>query len=172
MARLGRTGGTPDYRDLLACEFPHDPRAEAKGVSRRSALKLMAASAALGGLDGLHQAAHGENRPLRAAAAGGFCPRQTPLLCHRHAHGGIRHRLAGGKPHGPAHKGGRKSQPPRQPGRRQCVRAGFRADAFTIRTAPRWWFTAAALGTGARSSPRWTKIAPSSSSERVRGCAF
>ena len=47
---LEELAGTPDYRDFLACEFPHDPRAEEKGVSRRSALKLMAASAALAGL--------------------------------------------------------------------------------------------------------------------------
>jgi MoCo/4Fe-4S cofactor protein with predicted Tat translocation signal len=47
---LEELAGTPEYRDFLACEFPHDPRAEAKGVSRRSALKLMAASAALAGL--------------------------------------------------------------------------------------------------------------------------
>ena len=47
---LDQLAGTPDYRDFVASEFPHDPRAEAKGVSRRSALKLMAASAALGGL--------------------------------------------------------------------------------------------------------------------------
>ncbi|MGO8815778.1 MAG: TAT-variant-translocated molybdopterin oxidoreductase [Terriglobia bacterium] len=47
---LDQLAGTPDYRDYVASEFPHDPRAEAKGVSRRSALKLMAASAALGGL--------------------------------------------------------------------------------------------------------------------------
>jgi len=47
---LGELAGTPEYRDFLECEFPHDPRAEAKGVSRRSALKLMGASAALAGL--------------------------------------------------------------------------------------------------------------------------
>ena len=47
---LDELAGTPEYRDFLACEFPHDPRADAKGVSRRSALKLMAASAALAGL--------------------------------------------------------------------------------------------------------------------------
>ena len=47
---LEELAGTPEYRDFLACEFPHDPRAEAKGVSRRSALKLMGASAALAGL--------------------------------------------------------------------------------------------------------------------------
>ncbi|MGA2985258.1 MAG: TAT-variant-translocated molybdopterin oxidoreductase [Terriglobia bacterium] len=49
---LDELAGTPEYRDFLECEFPHDPRAEAKGVSRRSALKLMAASAALAGLTG------------------------------------------------------------------------------------------------------------------------
>ena len=47
---LEELAGTPEYRDFLECEFPHDPRAEAKGVSRRSALKLMGASAALAGL--------------------------------------------------------------------------------------------------------------------------
>ena len=47
---LEELAGTPGYRDFLACEFPHDPRADAKGVSRRSALKLMAASAAFAGL--------------------------------------------------------------------------------------------------------------------------
>ena len=47
---LEELAGTPEYRDFLACEFPHNPRAEAKGLSRRSALKLMAASAALAGL--------------------------------------------------------------------------------------------------------------------------
>ena len=47
---LEELADTPEYRDFLACEFPHDPRAEAKGVSRRSALKLMGASAALAGL--------------------------------------------------------------------------------------------------------------------------
>ena len=47
---LDELAGTPEYQDFLACEFPHDPRADARGVSRRSALKLMGASAALAGL--------------------------------------------------------------------------------------------------------------------------
>ena len=47
---LEELAGTPEYRDYVECEFPHDPRAETKGVSRRSALKLMGASAALAGL--------------------------------------------------------------------------------------------------------------------------
>jgi molybdopterin-containing oxidoreductase family iron-sulfur binding subunit len=47
---LGELAGTPEYKDFLACEFPHDPRADAQGLSRRSALKLMGASAALAGL--------------------------------------------------------------------------------------------------------------------------
>jgi molybdopterin-containing oxidoreductase family iron-sulfur binding subunit len=75
---LGELAGTPEYRDYLACEFPHDPRVAESGVhngsgngnpetgnsgnrqstignrqfevSRRSALKLMGASAALAGL--------------------------------------------------------------------------------------------------------------------------
>jgi molybdopterin-containing oxidoreductase family iron-sulfur binding subunit len=47
---LEELAGTPEYRDFLECEFPHDPRADTKGVSRRSALKLMGASAALAGL--------------------------------------------------------------------------------------------------------------------------
>jgi molybdopterin-containing oxidoreductase family iron-sulfur binding subunit len=47
---LEELAGSPEYRDFLECEFPHDPRSEAKGVSRRSALKLMGASAALAGL--------------------------------------------------------------------------------------------------------------------------
>ncbi len=41
---------TPEYRDFAECEFPHDPRADSQGVSRRNALKLMGASAALAGL--------------------------------------------------------------------------------------------------------------------------
>ncbi len=47
---LEELAGTPEYRDFVECEFPHDPRAEAKGVNRRDALKLMGASAALAGL--------------------------------------------------------------------------------------------------------------------------
>ncbi len=47
---LEELAGTPEYREFLECEFPHDPRADAMGVSRRSALKLMGASAALAGL--------------------------------------------------------------------------------------------------------------------------
>ncbi|MDR3675917.1 MAG: TAT-variant-translocated molybdopterin oxidoreductase [Acidobacteriota bacterium] len=47
---LEELAGTADYRDYLATEFPHDPRADRQGVSRRSALKLMGASAALAGL--------------------------------------------------------------------------------------------------------------------------
>jgi molybdopterin-containing oxidoreductase family iron-sulfur binding subunit len=47
---LEELAGTPEYRDFLECEFPHDPRAEKAGVSRRSMLKLMGASAALAGL--------------------------------------------------------------------------------------------------------------------------
>ncbi len=47
---LEELAGTPEYRDFLECEFPHDPRAEKSGVSRRSMLKLMGASAALAGL--------------------------------------------------------------------------------------------------------------------------
>jgi molybdopterin-containing oxidoreductase family iron-sulfur binding subunit len=75
---LEELAGTPEYRDYLACEFPHDPRVAESGVhngsgngnpetgnpgnrqspignrqfeiSRRNALKLMGASAALAGL--------------------------------------------------------------------------------------------------------------------------
>jgi len=47
---LDELAGTPDYRDFLATEFPHDPRADKQGVSRRNMLKLMGASAALAGL--------------------------------------------------------------------------------------------------------------------------
>jgi molybdopterin-containing oxidoreductase family iron-sulfur binding subunit len=47
---LEELAGTPEYRDFLECEFPYDPRQDEKGVSRRDALKLMAASAALAGL--------------------------------------------------------------------------------------------------------------------------
>ena len=47
---LEELAGTPEYRDFLECEFPHDPRADQQGVSRRSMLKLMGASAALAGL--------------------------------------------------------------------------------------------------------------------------
>src|SRR5271165_7158953 len=47
---LQQLAGTPEYRDYVESEFPHDPRADTKGVSRRSALKLMGASAALAGL--------------------------------------------------------------------------------------------------------------------------
>ncbi len=47
---LEELAGTPDYRDFLATEFPHDPRADQQGVSRRNMLKLMGASAALAGL--------------------------------------------------------------------------------------------------------------------------
>jgi len=47
---LDELAGTTEYRDFLECEFPHDPRVDQKGVSRRSMLKLMGASAALAGL--------------------------------------------------------------------------------------------------------------------------
>ena len=47
---LEELAGTPEYRNFLQCEFPHDPRQDEKGVSRRDALKWMAASAALAGL--------------------------------------------------------------------------------------------------------------------------
>jgi len=47
---LEELASTREYRDFLECEFPHDPRADTHGVSRRSALKLMGASAALAGL--------------------------------------------------------------------------------------------------------------------------
>ncbi len=47
---LEELAGTPDYRDFLATEFPHDPRADKQGVSRRDVLKLMGASAAMAGL--------------------------------------------------------------------------------------------------------------------------
>ncbi len=40
---------TPEYREFLEKEFPHDP-AQEDGVPRRDVLKLMAASAALAGL--------------------------------------------------------------------------------------------------------------------------
>jgi len=60
-ARLSARGGrpfwqsleeladTPEYREFLENEFPHDPAKE-KGVPRRDVLKYMAASAALAGL--------------------------------------------------------------------------------------------------------------------------
>jgi molybdopterin-containing oxidoreductase family iron-sulfur binding subunit len=47
---LEELAGTPEYRDFLESEFPHDPRADRQGVSRRNMLKLMGASAALAGL--------------------------------------------------------------------------------------------------------------------------
>ena len=47
---LEELAGTDEYRDFLATEFPHDPRADKLGVSRRNMLKLMGASAALAGL--------------------------------------------------------------------------------------------------------------------------
>jgi molybdopterin-containing oxidoreductase family iron-sulfur binding subunit len=47
---LEELAGTPQYRDFLECEFPHDPRADQQGISRRNLLKLMGASAALAGL--------------------------------------------------------------------------------------------------------------------------
>jgi molybdopterin-containing oxidoreductase family iron-sulfur binding subunit len=47
---LEQLAGTPEYRDYVESEFPHDPRADTQGISRRNALKLMGASAALAGL--------------------------------------------------------------------------------------------------------------------------
>ena len=47
---LEELAGTPDFRDYVESEFPHDPRADTQGVSRRNILKLMGASAALAGL--------------------------------------------------------------------------------------------------------------------------
>ena len=47
---LDELAGTSAYRDFLASEFPHDPRADENRLSRRGALKLMAASAAMAGL--------------------------------------------------------------------------------------------------------------------------
>ncbi|MBZ5516491.1 MAG: TAT-variant-translocated molybdopterin oxidoreductase, partial [Acidobacteriia bacterium] len=41
---------TPEYQAYLDHEFPHDPAQEPGGMTRRNALKLMAASAALAGL--------------------------------------------------------------------------------------------------------------------------
>ena len=46
---LDELAETPDYREFLEKEFPHDPAKET-GVPRRDVLKLMAASAALAGL--------------------------------------------------------------------------------------------------------------------------
>ena len=60
-ARLASSGGrrywqsleeladTPEYRDFLHNEFPHDPANE-EGIGRRDVLKYMAASAAFAGL--------------------------------------------------------------------------------------------------------------------------
>jgi MoCo/4Fe-4S cofactor protein with predicted Tat translocation signal len=47
---LDELAGTDDYRQFLDHEFPHDPQKVPGGVSRRDALKLMAASAAMAGL--------------------------------------------------------------------------------------------------------------------------
>src|SRR5262249_46929260 len=41
---------TSDYQDYVASEFPHDPRVQEGGLSRRSLLKLRGASAAFAGL--------------------------------------------------------------------------------------------------------------------------
>src|SRR5271155_320759 len=46
---LGELAETPEYREFLEHEFPHDPAKE-EGVPRRDVLKIMAASAALAGL--------------------------------------------------------------------------------------------------------------------------
>jgi MoCo/4Fe-4S cofactor protein with predicted Tat translocation signal len=47
---LDELAETDDYRQFLDHEFPHDPQKDPGGVSRRDALKLMAASAAMAGL--------------------------------------------------------------------------------------------------------------------------
>ncbi len=47
---LEELAGTQSYKDFLRHEFPYDPAKEANSVSRRHILRLMAASAALGGL--------------------------------------------------------------------------------------------------------------------------
>jgi MoCo/4Fe-4S cofactor protein with predicted Tat translocation signal len=47
---LAELAGTPEYRDFLECEFPHDPRLQDNSINRRDMLKLMGASAALAGL--------------------------------------------------------------------------------------------------------------------------
>jgi molybdopterin-containing oxidoreductase family iron-sulfur binding subunit len=47
---LDELAGTPEYRDYLESEFPHDPRVPGNGINRRDILKLMGASAALAGL--------------------------------------------------------------------------------------------------------------------------
>ncbi|HZO99445.1 MAG TPA: TAT-variant-translocated molybdopterin oxidoreductase, partial [Terriglobia bacterium] len=47
---LDELAETREFKDYLHNEFPHDPAEEGKGVTRRDALKLMGASAALAGL--------------------------------------------------------------------------------------------------------------------------
>src|ERR1035437_8454859 len=51
---LDELSGSPRYREFLKSEFPNgadaDSKSDARGLSRRDALKLMAASAALAGL--------------------------------------------------------------------------------------------------------------------------
>src|SRR5436190_12308533 len=47
---LAQLGGAKEYRDLLNHEFPYLPGKPVQEVSRREALKFMAASAALAGL--------------------------------------------------------------------------------------------------------------------------
>ena len=47
---LDELANTPRYRDFLQSEFPNGAENDARGLSRRDALKLMGASAALAGL--------------------------------------------------------------------------------------------------------------------------
>ena len=92
-AKLAKDGGkrfwqsldelaeTPGYRYKLENEFPENTEKEAEGIDRRGILKLMAASAAMAGLERVHEAADGENRSLRAAARGNYSG-QAAVLRH------------------------------------------------------------------------------------------
>ncbi len=94
---------TKEYRNFLENEFPGESRESIDGVNRRDVLKLMAASAAMAGLSACTKLPTEKIvpyvRPPEEIIPG------RPLFYATSMHAGGRcHRLAGGKPHGPAHE--------------------------------------------------------------------
>ena len=161
---------TKEYREFLENEFPHDPEKDPQGINRRDVLKLAAASAALAGLERLHQAADAEDCSVREGARGNRRG-QAALLRYVHAAGRSRRGPAGGKPHGAARR--RSKAIPSIPAASAALTSSrkLRRWAFTIRTVRRRSCMKGASATGAHLSPRWA-IRNRSLRKAAPGCAF
>ena len=117
----GASRSSRDAPGVPRVPAPRVPRAgldvRGRPEGRREFLKLMGASLALAGLTGVHQAAGGEDRALRAAAGAARARAGRSSSRRRACHGGYARGRAGREPQGPADQGRGQPRPPGEPRR-------------------------------------------------------